>query len=273
MKNNLGILYLVPSPIGNISEVSQRVKDILNNVSYIACEDTRNTSKFLSLINISKKTFSCHEHNEKEASKKIIDDLLNGENIAYLSDAGYPCISDPGYILVKEAIKNNITITPISGPNALLNALVGSSLDPSHFMFYGFLKSKQSERIQELNSLKDFKYTIIFYESPHRIKETLNDIYKIFGNRKISICKELTKLHEEFIRTDLKTITENYIEIIGEIVLVIEGKNNIEAEISDQEIIDKVNKLIENGLTKKDAILSISILNDINKNRIKKLVL
>lgn len=274
MKNNKGILYLVPSPIGNLNEVSKRVVDILNNVDYISCEDTRNTDKFLSLINIKKKTFSCHEHNEKESSIKIVNDLLDGKNIAYLSDAGYPCISDPGYLLVKEAVKNNIQICPLSGPNALLNGLVGSSIDPTHFLFYGFLKSKESERKNELELLKDLPYTIIFYESPHRINDTLKTMLEILGNRNICICRELTKLHEEFIRTDLETINKKEQNLIGEMVIVIEGKIKIETEeVSDEEIISKVDELVKNGLTKKDAILSISILYKINKNRIKKLVL
>ena len=144
-----GILYLVPSPIGNLQEVSPRVKEVLNLVDFVACEDTRNTSHLLSLLNISKKCVSCHEHNEASSSQNIVSSILDGKNVAYLSDAGYPCISDPGFILTKKAIENDIKVVPLSGPNAFLNALVGSGIDTSHFLFYGFLDSKASSREKE----------------------------------------------------------------------------------------------------------------------------
>ena len=204
----IGKLYLIPTPIGNLKEVSPRFYEVIEDCSYLACEDTRNTLKLLNILNISKKCISCHEHNEKSSSINIINDILDGKTIGYLSDAGYPCISDPGYILVKEAINKGITIVPISGPNAMLNALVGSGLNTDHFFFYGFLSAKSSQRKKELFSLKTIPFTIIFYESPHRIKETLKDIYDIFGDRKVSIARELTKLHEEFIRDSLKNIIE-----------------------------------------------------------------
>jgi 16S rRNA (cytidine1402-2'-O)-methyltransferase len=269
-----GILYLVPSPIGNLNDVSPRVKDTLFSVDYVACEDTRNTGKLLNLIGITnKKCVSCHEHNEKESSINIVKDLLDGKNVAYLSDAGYPCISDPGYLLTLEAIKNDIKITPLSGASAFLSALIASGLDTEHFFFYGFLKSKESERLKELEILKNTPYTTLFYEAPHRIKETLSDLYKVFGDRKIVIARELSKLHEEFIRTTLKEINENYKEIIGEIVLVVDKAPLIETKYDEKEIINKVDLLMKNGLTKKDAIISISLLLDIPKNDIKKLVI
>lgn len=268
-----GSLFLVPSPIGNLSDVSSRAKETLLSVDYVACEDTRNTSKLLSLLQISKPCISCHEHNEKTASAKIITDLLEGKNVAYLSDAGYPCISDPGYLLTLEAIKNNIKVTPISGASAFLNALVGSGLDTSHFMFYGFLDSKHSERIKELEKLKTFEYTLIFYEAPHRIGDTLKDIYKVFGDRKITVCRELTKMHEEFYRTSLKELNENPREFIGEMVLVVEKNNLKENTYKNEEIIEKVNELISLGLTKKDAIISVSLLLNIPKNLIKELTI
>ena len=147
-----GSLFLIPSPIGNLKEVSPRVLETISICDYIACEDTRNTNKLLSLLNLKKKTISCHEHNEIEASINIVKDIIEGKTVGYLSDAGYPCISDPGYNLVKECLKYDIQITPLSGPNAFLNALVASGIDPSKFLFYGFLKSKESERIQELEN-------------------------------------------------------------------------------------------------------------------------
>jgi len=268
-----GILYLVPSPIGNIQDVSPRVREVLSNVDYIACEDTRNTLKLLNILGINKKLVSCHEHNEIESSSRIIKDLLDDKNVAYLSDAGYPCISDPGFLLSKEAIKNNIKITPISGASAFLNALVASGLDTNHFIFYGFLDSKSTDRKKELTTLKHNPYTIIFYESPHRIQDTLKDIYEIFGDRHLTICRELTKIHEEFIRTTLKEIVENPIELIGELVLVVEKYTEPIKEIDENEIKKQVNLLIQNGLTKKDAISSVSLLLNLPKNLVKKIVI
>ncbi len=272
LKNSMkGSLFLIPSPIGNLQEVSPRIKETILNCDYIACEDTRNTTKLLNLLYIKKKCVSCHEHNEKSESNKIIEDILNGKNVGYMSDAGYPCISDPGAILAEEAIKNDITVTPISGPNAFINALVASGLDASHFLFYGFLKSKSSERIKELESLKELGFTLLFYESPHRINETLKDLYDVLGNRKITIARELTKLHEEFIRTDLKTINDNPKELIGEMVLVVEGNNLSQDTIDENQIKENLNLLIKNGISGKDAINSVSLLLKINKNVVKKI--
>lgn len=206
MTLNKGTLYLVPTPIGNIEDISERAKKVLSSVDYIACEDTRVTSKLLSLLNIKNKTFSCHEHNEIIASKKIIEDLKMGLNIAYSSDAGSPCISDPGEILVKKAIENNIKIVPLPGPNAGLTALIASGLDIAHFYFYGFLDSKISKKEAEIAGFLKINVPIIIYESPHRVSETLKSLFKILGNRKIIIARELTKFYEEFIYTTLEEI-------------------------------------------------------------------
>ena len=264
----IGKLYLIPTPIGNLKEVSPRFYEAIEDCSYLACEDTRNTLKLLNILNISKKCISCHEHNEKSSSVNIINDILDGKTIGYLSDAGYPCISDPGYILVKEAIDKGITIVPISGPNAMLNALVGSGLNTDHFFFYGFLSAKSSQRKKELFSLKTIPFTIIFYESPHRIKEALKDIYDVFGDRKVSIARELTKLHEEFIRDSLKNIIEQNQTLIGELVIVIEGAQNTKEEINKDSIINLYNKFLENGFSKKDSILATSLSLNIRKNEL-----
>lgn len=272
MKNNLRTLYLIPSPIGNLNDISPRIKEAILDCDIIACEDTRNTMKLLNILNFKKPCISCHEHNEAQSSKNISKYFLENKKVGFLSDAGFPCISDPGYYLVLEAIKNDVKIIPISGPSAFLNALVASGISTEHFTFYGFLKSKSSDRKRELELLKKKSETLIFYEAPHRINDTLVDIFEIFGNRKCTIAREITKIHEEFIRSDLKTLVENKREIIGEIVLIVEG-NSMEETISEKEIKDKVNILIENGLTKKDAILSVSILLNVPKNSIKKLFL
>lgn len=267
-----GKLYLIPTPIGNLKEVSPRTLETLSNCDFLACEDTRNTMKLLNIFNIKKKCFSCHEHNEFEATNKIIEEINDGKTVGYLSDAGYPCISDPGFILVKEAIKNSIEIIPISGPNAFLNALIASGIDPTHFMFYGFLNSKSSQRIKELEEIKQFPYTIIFYESPYRIDSCLKDIYSVFGDRKITIARELTKVHEQFIRTNLTDISSSSLDLKGELVIVIEGNNKEEREISEKEIIKQIQSLTKLGMSRKDIVNSISLLLNINKNYIYKIV-
>lgn len=269
-KKEIGTLFLVPSPIGNLKEVSPRILEVLRTSDIIACEDTRNTGKLLSFFDISKPLFSCHEHNEKVTSLKLINEIKNGKNVAYLSDAGYPGISDPGEILAQEAIKNNIKVTPLSGPSAFLNALVASNLDTSHFYFYGFLSSKHSDRVKEIGEISSIKSTIILYEAPHRINDTLKDLFEVLGNRKITVARELTKLYEEFIYSDLETLVNENRDFKGELVLILDGNKETE-EISDKKIIDLYNKLIENGLNKKEAIASLSITLNINKNRLKSL--
>ena len=265
-------LYLVPSPIGNLKEVSPRIKEILSSVDFVACEDTRNTKKLLTLIGISKPCVSCHEHNETQESQNIVKRILNGETCAYLSDAGFPCISDPGFILTKECIKNNIKVVPLSGPNAALLALIGSGLDTAHFMFYGFLDAKISKKEAEIASFSDFPYTILLYEAPHRINETLTSLYKILGNRKIVIARELTKMFEEFIRSDLKTLVEVKQEYKGELVVVLEGKKK-EENVVDSSLLLKAKDLEKLGYSKKDVASILSTLFDINKNKIYKLLI
>ena len=264
-------LYLVASPIGNLNDVSPRVKEVLSFVSFVACEDTRNTSKLLSLIGISKPCISCHEHNEKEESLKIIKRIQNGEDAAYLSDDGYPCISDPGFKIVQECIKNNINVIPLPGPSASLTALIASGLDTSNFYFIGFLDPQISKKEATLKGFLKIRATLIFYESPHRIKETLASMQKIFGNRKVVIARELTKVHEEFLHFNLDDYEKYLNNLIGEMVILVEGYQNNSNEFSDQEIINTVNELIKEGINKKDAIKASSVILKINKNYIKKL--
>ncbi len=269
----MGELFLVPTPIGNLSEVSPRTIEIFQKCDFVACEDTRNTSKLLSLLGVNKRCISCHEHNEKFESEKIINAILLGKNVAYASDAGYPCISDPGSILVKEAIRHGIKITPISGPNAFLNALVGSGIDSSHFLFYGFLDSKALQREKELEKLKDLPYTLIFYEAPHRVNDTLISLQKILGNRQITIARELTKIHEEFIRTDLESINNSNREFIGELVIIVDKKEETNTEDDISIYIEKVNLLIKYGFSQKDACSAVALLFNQNKNKLYKATL
>lgn len=265
-------LYLVPSPIGNLNEISPRIKETLLSVDFIACEDTRNTQKLLSLIGISKACISCHEHNEQKESEIIVKKILNGQDCAYLSDAGFPCISDPGFLLVKECIKSNINIIPLSGPNAALLALIASGLDTDHFLFYGFLNPKISKKETEIEKLSSFPFTIILYESPHRINETIISLYKVLGNRRLVIARELTKKFEEFIRSDLKTLSSSNQEYKGELVLVLEGYKEIEkGNVSlDKSVLEKAKKLESLNYSKKEIASILSTLYELNKNQIYK---
>ena len=181
------LLYLVPSPIGNLEEMSPRALTIIKEADLIACEDTRMTAKLLMFFNIRKPLVSLREHNEVSESEIIIKRVLNGEKIIYMSDAGYPCISDPGAKLVQIAIENGVNVSCISGPNAALNALVSSGIDPTHFYFHGFLNAKEKLKIDELKTLANKEETLIFYEAPHRIKKTIESMYMIFGDRKACI--------------------------------------------------------------------------------------
>lgn len=273
-ENNL-ILYLVATPIGNLNEMNQRAIDIIKNADIIACEDTRVASKLLSLFNIHKKNFISMElHNEKERAYQIIEHIKSGKNVIYMSDAGYPAISDPGQILVKLCLDNDICVSSVSGPCALINALSSSGLDTNHFLFYGFLKSKQSSRLKELEDLKNIPYTIIFYESIHRILKTINDIYDVFGNRDMVIARELTKINEEYIfgsTYELKDIDEATLK--GEMVLIVEGfKNNEKEEISEEKIINEINDYLNKNMSKKDAVKYIADKYKINKKEIYKIV-
>ncbi len=267
------LLYLVATPIGNLEDFSPRALKTLLEVDLIACEDTRVTGRLLSFFQIKKPLYSLREHNEVQASEYVIGKMKEGLKVAYVSDAGYPGISDPGQLLVEHALKNDINVSVIPGANALLTALVASGLDSSKFYFHGFLSAKESERINELKDLSKRKETIIFYEAPHRIEKTLGDLMSIFGNRSICIARELTKLHEEYIRDTLENVLELDMSTFkGEIVLVIEGnRNETPINIDDTELIKMVNCLERNGVSTKDAIKRVSENTSIPKNYIYKI--
>ena len=271
--NNKPTLYLIATPIGNLSEFTPRAIEILKEADYVGCEDTRNSKILFDHFGISTTLISCHEHNENEASEQLISYLLNGKNVCYVSDAGYPGISDPGSRLVKKALDNDINVSVINGSSAFLTALVASGLETDHFYFHGFLASKESQRENELKEMINRKETLIFYESPHRIMKTLVSMQKIFGNRKICLCRELTKKFEEYIRgtlDELVSIDENTLK--GEMVIIVEGnKDETSSFVSDEEIMAYVNSLTEVGLSTKDAIKNASSTLKVNKNYIYKL--
>ena len=260
------ILYVVATPIGNLKELSPRAQEVLSNVDYVASEDTRTTASLLKQFNISKPSISCHEHNEQEASEKIISLLQEGKSIALTSDAGYPGISDPGAILIKHCIENDIPVSIINGANAFIPALVGSGLDTTHFYFHGFLNSKRSTRIRELEENKSRKETMIFYESPHRIEETLLDMYNVLGNREVSIAREITKLHEEYIRGKLEELIKiDSTSLRGEMVVVVEGNKEIKV-LTEEDIKSLLLEEINQGKSLKDAIKEVSKAYSLKKN-------
>ena len=220
-----GTLYLVATPIGNLADITHRALQALNDVDLIACEDTRHTHKLLNHYGISTKTISYHEHNEQQRAAELIDRLKQGTNIAVVSDAGTPSISDPGFRLVRAAIENEIVIVPVPGPSALITALIAAGLPTDEFFFAGFLPSRTSARRTRLTELQSIPGTLIFYEAPHRLAATLADAYEILGEREAVVARELTKLHEEIRRGLLSKLTADYTEktdIRGEIVVLID---------------------------------------------------
>ena len=266
------ILYLIATPIGNLKEMSPRALEIISEMDIIAAEDTRNAFSLLANYGIKKELFSLREHNEIEASKKLLEKINEGKKVAYMSDAGYPCISDPGYFLVQEMIKNGIAVSTVSGSSAFINALVASGLETKHFFFYGFLSAKENEAREEILTLKDRKETIILYEAPHRIAKTLNLLKDGLGNRQVCLSRELTKINEEYIRGSLEELCElDESTIKGEIVLIVEG-NKKETQIDDNKITARVTYFVKLGLSQKDAINVVAEEFNVNKNYIKKLV-
>lgn len=263
------LLYLVATPIGNMGELSPRAKEIFASMDFLACEDTRNSGQLFASLGLDKPLISCHEHNEEEASIKIVNLLLKGKKVAYVSDAGYPSISDPGERLAKKCLTSGIKVAVINGPSASLCALVGSGLDTTHYYFEGFLPAKESERDKELEELAARKETLIFYESPHRIAKTLKAMAKRLGEeRRACLCRELTKLHEEYIRGTIGEIAAlDPTTLLGEMVIIIEGNNEKPLSYSDKDI---QGFLLESLKTKqgKDAVKEVCEKFHLAKNKV-----
>ena len=254
-----GKLYICPTPIGNLEDMTYRTVRILNEVDLIAAEDTRHSIKLLNHFEISKPLTSYHEHNKDSKGSYLINKLLDGENIALISDAGMPGISDPGEEIIKQAIENNIEVEVLPGATASITALVGSGLETAKFAFEGFLDRDKKVRRNQLEELKEERRTIIFYESPHRLKDTLKDMLKVLGNRKIAVNREITKKYQEIIREDIETVINvfNEKEVKGEFVLIVEGfkgEKTIQNSYDDLNEREYVVALMENGMDKKDAI-------------------
>ena len=260
-------LYLIPTPIGNMDDLTFRTIDIIKKVDVLFCEDTRETGKLLKYLNINKKMVSNHEHNEILNYNKLDKYLSLGNNVGLVSDRGTPVISDPGYELARYAISKGYNVVGLPGANALIPALIMSGISPKPFLFYGFLNSKSSKRRKELVELKDERATIIFYEAPHRINDTLLDISQIMGNnRKISISREITKKYEEIYRGTVQDLINENNEYKGELVIVLEGNNSIkEYEMS---IFDHINLYKEDGYNSKEAIKMVSKERNIKKSEV-----
>ena len=273
-----GKLYICPTPIGNLEDMTYRTIRILNEVDLIAAEDTRHSLKLLNHFEISKPLTSYHEHNKDSKGGYLINKLLDGENIALISDAGMPGISDPGEEIIKKAIENNIEIEVLPGATASITALVGSGLNTAKFAFEGFLDRDKKTRRAQLEEVKEESRTLIFYESPHRLKDTLKDMLKILGNRKIALNRELTKKYQEVIREDIETAINIFDEkeVKGEFVLIVEGftgEKTIENTYDDLNDREYVLKLIEEGMTKKDAIKAVCKDRKLKKDVVYKQVL
>lgn len=268
-----GILYLVPTPIGNLEDISYRALKILKEADWIAAEDTRNTKKLCHYFDIETPLVSYHEHNKQTSGAKMLELLKDGAKIALVSDAGMPTISDPGYELVVEALEEQLTVVPLPGANAALTALIASGLPTQPFYFYGFLKRQKKERKNELEILRKQTATIVLYESPHRLKETLQAIYEVLGDRKIVLCRELTKRYEEFIRGTVVEAIQwaDQGEVRGEFCLILEGSSEMDDEEesnwwSELSIVDHVDYYMsEKNLSNKDAIKQVAKDRNVNK--------
>ena len=269
-----GKLYICPTPIGNLEDITYRTIRILKEVDLIACEDTRRTGRLLKHFEIDNDLISYHEHNEKMRTEEIIDKLKMNQDIALVSDAGMPGLSDPGEILIKAVVNEGIEVIPLPGPSAAVPALVASGFATDRFVFEGFLPRKGQERKDRLASINLDERTTIIYESPYRIKETISDLAEIMAGREIALIREISKMHEEKLYGTASDIKEKIAdrEIKGEIVIVISGNEAIseEEKVTDLSILEHLELLIENGYTKKKAIKEVSKIRGIPKSQVYK---
>ncbi len=271
-----GTLYLCATPIGNLEDITLRAIRILKECDIIAAEDTRHTRKLLAHFDIHTPLTSYHAHNEESKGEQLLAKLKQGQNIAVVSDAGMPGISDPGYELVKSALENGISVVPVPGANAAVTALVASGLPTARFVFEGFLPANKKGRRRQLEKMAQETRTIIFYESPHRIKDTLSDLIKIFGERQIAVARELTKKHEEIYRGKLSGALEYFSRQAarGEFTLVVAGAEKESAaektETDNRSITEQLKQLMQSGLDKKQAIKEVAKMRGVSKRDIYK---
>lgn len=267
-----GIIYIVGTPIGNLSDFSPRAIQTLREVDFIAAEDTRVTLKLLNHFDIRKPLVSYHEHNLRERGEAIIQRVLDGENVAVVSDAGMPCVSDPGEDIVRLAAEADIQTIVIPGPSAAISALCISGLSTSRFSFEGFLSTNRKNRREHLQSLIGDTHTLIFYEAPHKLLDTLKDMAAAFGaDRRISLCREMTKIHEQVFRTTLEGAVQYYTENTpkGEFVLILEGAQKpVEPEITFEQAVEEASRLVQSGIRATDAAKQVSAHTPFKKSEI-----
>lgn len=262
-ENNNSNLYIVPTPIGNMEDITLRAIKVLKEVDAIFAEDTRIAIQLLNNLNIKNKVYPCHKFNEIKASKSVLKLLNEGKNVAIVTDRGTPLISDPGSLVVSEVIKNEFNVIALPGASALLPALNMSNISAEKFLFYGFLNSKESQAKQELEMLRNVEFTIVLYEAPHRVYKTLQNISEILGNKIISISREISKIHEEVFRGTVEEAINIYKESKGEFVIVIEAS---EKKQDYESALIQVKDLIKKGLSSKDAIKEVAKNNKLSKN-------
>ena len=262
-------LYLVPTPIGNLGDFTFRAVEVLNQVEVIFSEDTRITINLLNHYDIKKKLIAFHKFNEEQKVGVVLSYLEGGKNVAIVSDRGTPVLSDPGEICTKKVIEKGYNVVSLPGATAAIPAITASGLDSSKFIFYGFLNSKSSKRKKELEFLKNNKMTIIFYEAPHRIMEMLADLKEVFGDRKISISREISKKFEEIYRAKISEVMNMLTEVKGEFVIVVEGNKDV-ISFDDITIKEHVNMYMEDGLTEKEAIKKVAKERNMSKSDIYK---
>ena len=268
----MGKLYVVGTPIGNLGDMTYRAVETLKSVDFVCAEDTRVTAKLLNYFEIKVPLISYHQHNAAQTGEQILSRLLSGETAAIVTDAGMPCISDPGEGLVKLCAENNIKVEVVPGPSAVVSALAISGLDTSRFSFQGFLSTVKKQRYEHLESVKSLTDTLIFYEAPHKLNNTLKDMLDFLGDRKISLCRELTKIHEEVIRTTLSQAVEFYKvnKPKGEFVLVIEGAKpeEISENLTKEQAFEQVKNLVEKGMRGADACKEIAKISGFTKGEL-----
>lgn len=262
---NENALYLIPTPIGNLDDITIRSLKLLREVDILLCEDTRVTGSLLKKYDIKQKLISCHEYNEDSIKYDVVKYIQDGLKVGLVTDQGSPIISDPGFRVVQEVIDNGYSVIGLPGATAFVPALISSGIAPSKFLFYGFLNSKNSKQKQELESLKLYPYTMIFYEAPHRIINTLENMRKIFGNRHISLSREISKLYEEIYRGTIDEVLENFDKLKGEFVLIVEG-NTEQVDFSDIDIISHVKLYLDDGLSEMDAFKKVAKERGISKS-------
>lgn len=263
--NDEASLYLIPTPIGNLDDITVRSLKTLETVDLLLCEDTRETGKLMKKFNIKKRLVSCHEYNESDMVDYVIKCLDDNMNIGLVTDQGTPIISDPGFIVAREIIKKGYNVISLPGATAFVPALTSSGINPSPFLFYGFLSAKDSKQKKELEELKSLKYTMIFYEAPHRLRKTLSNILEVMGDRNISISREISKIHEEIYRDKISNLIDISDTMKGELVLVVEGNLDI-VDYSDLSIIEHVNLYVDDGMNVKDAIKLVAKERNIAKS-------